>query len=102
MNFVDAGPRRFFAIGRLGPRKVDFYFEAIEFTAKSDSARGTGRVAMEAVLTRGDNRRLELQDSFVAQASCIGEVTGSAADRGHQALVRIHANGDLMGQVRHG
>jgi hypothetical protein len=102
MNFVDAGPRRFLAVGRPGFRKVDFHLEAIEFAAKSDAARSARRVAMKAMLARGDYRRLEFKNSFVAQARGIRKIASGAADRSDQTLVRIHANGDLMGQGRHG
>lgn len=102
MNFVNARPRRFLAVWRLASGEVDFHFEPIEFAAKGDAAGSTGRMAMEAMLTRGDHRRLKLKNGFVAQARGIRQITCCTADCGDQTLVRIHANRNLMGQGRHG
>ena len=58
-------------------------------------------MAMEAMLARGDHRRLKLKNGFVAQTRGIREIAGGSADSGDQTFVRIHENRDLMGQGGH-
>lgn len=102
MNLVDSGPRRLLVAGRFGSRKVDLHLEAIEFAAKRDATRSTGRMAMETMLARRDDGRLKLEDGFIAQPGCVCKIACGTANCGNQALVRIQANGNLMGRVGHG
>lgn len=96
VHLVNAFPHRLSFGGWLGSRKGDFHFQAIQRAAKHNPAGRARGMAMEAVLAGRHHRTLKLQNGFVAQSSGIGKIAGRAPDSGHQALVRVHLNRDLM------
>ena len=102
VNFVNTGPGRFFALRRLCVGKIDFHFEAVEFAAKRNGTRSAGRMTMEAVLAGRKHGSLKFENSLFTQTRGVCEVAGGTTDSSDQALVRIHADGNLMGQGRHG
>ena len=59
-------------------------------------------MALEAVLARGDDGALELQDGFGAQTGGVSEIARNAADSGDQAIVRVQEQLNLVRQARHG
>jgi len=102
LNFVNASPGRFLALRRLCVGKIDFHFEAVEFAAKRNGTRSAGRMTTEAVLAGRNDGSLKFENSLVTQTRSVREIAGGTTDGGDQALVRIHANGNLMGRGRHG
>lgn len=56
---------------------------------------------MEAVAARRNDRILKLQDHLVAKARGVGQITCCAADGGHEPVVGVHMDLNLMGKGRH-